>query len=129
MQLRMNFNVDTYIPEDSKVRLVCNIIDEMNLEPILSTCRNRGRKPVVDPVTMLKILLFCYSEGIYTTRKIEDFCIYDTRGHYLLQGQKAPDHSSVNRFRNFIVDHTTELLTQSKIQRHQEGVIQYKNIA
>ena len=86
MQLRMNFNVETYIPEDSKVRLVCNIIDEMNLEPILSTCRNRGRKPVVDPVTMLKILLFCYSEGIYTTRKIEDFCIYDTLAHYLLQG-------------------------------------------
>ena len=128
MQLRMNFNVDTYIPEDSKVRLVCNIIDEMNLEPILSTCRNRGRKPVVDPVTMLKILLFCYSEGIYTTRKIEDFCIYDTRGHYLLQGQKAPDHSSINRFRNSIVDHTTELLTQFVELLLEEGHVDLKNI-
>ena len=128
MQLRMNFNVDTFIPEDSKVRLVCNIIEEMNLEPILSTCRNRGRKPVVDPVTMLKILLFCYSEGIYTTRKIEDFCIYDTRAHYLLQGQKAPDHSSINRFRNSIVDHTTELLTQFVELLLEEGHVDLKSI-
>ena len=124
MQLRMNFNVETYIPEDSKVRLVCNIIDEMNLEPILSTCRNRGRKPVVDPVTMLKILLFCYSEGIYTTRKIEDFCIYDTRAHYLLQGQKAPDHSSINRFRNSILDYTTDLLTQFVELMLEEGHVE-----
>lgn len=79
MQLRMNFNVDTYIPGDSKVRLVCNLVEEMNLDFILSTCSRRGRKPVVDPVSMLKVLMFCYSEGIYSARKIENFCIYDTR--------------------------------------------------
>lgn len=64
MQLRMNFNVDTYIPGDSKVRLVCNLVEEMNLDFILSTCSRRGRKPVVDPVSILKVLMFCYSEAI-----------------------------------------------------------------
>ena len=83
MQLRMNFNVDTYIPEDSKVRLVCNIVEEMNLKSVLSTCHHRGRKPVVDPISMLKIIFYCYSERIFTSRSIEDFCIYDTRAHYV----------------------------------------------
>ena len=46
-QLRMNFDVDTLIPEDSKVRLVCNIVEEMNLEPLLSTQKKKGRKPKV----------------------------------------------------------------------------------
>jgi transposase len=64
MQLRMQFDVDTYIPEHSKVRLVCNIVEEMNLNSILSTYSILGRKPVVDPVTMLKILFFCFSIAI-----------------------------------------------------------------
>ena len=127
MQLRMNFDVETFIPEDSKVRLVCNIVEEMNLESILSTCR-RGRKPVVDSVTMLKILLFCYSEGIFSARKIETFCLYDTRAHYLLQGQKAPDHTSINRYRNTISQYTHELLTQFVELMIEEGHIDLKSI-
>lgn len=127
-QLRMNFNVETYIPEDNKVRLVCNVVEKMNLEPILSTCSRRGRKPVVDPVTMLKILLFCYSEGIFTARSIEDFCIYDVRAHYLLEGHKAPDHSTINRFRNSLEDHTTELLTQFVEMLIEEGHIDLESI-
>lgn len=126
-QLRMNFDVETYIPQDSKVRLVCNIVEEMNLEPILST-HHRGRKPVVDPVSMLKILLFCYSEGIYSVRGIEDFCIYDTRAHFLLQGQKAPDHSTINRFRDSLKDHTTEMLAQFVELLIQEGHVDLKSV-
>jgi hypothetical protein len=33
----MKFDVGTYIPEESKVRLVCNIVEEMKLDPVLST--------------------------------------------------------------------------------------------
>ena len=28
-----------------------------------------GRKPNVSPVTMLQIIIFCYSEGIFSSRK------------------------------------------------------------
>lgn len=112
MQVRMNFDVDKHIPEDSKVKLVCKLVEEMNLEPILSTYPRLGRKPVIDPISMLKIIIYCYSEGIVSVRNIEDFCIYDTRAHYILQGQKAPDHSTINRFIQSIRDYTGELLTQ-----------------
>ena len=128
MQLRMNFNVDTYIPEDSKVRLVCNIVEEMNLKSVLSTCHHRGRKPVVDPISMLKIIFYCYSERIFTSRSIEDFCIYDTRAHYVLQGQKAPDHSSINRFRKVLKPHNTELLTQFVEMLIEEGHVDLKSV-
>lgn len=128
MQLKMKFDVATNIPMDSKVRLVCNIIEEMNLSSILRTYSVKGRKPVVDPVTMLKILLFCYSEGIYSCRKIEDFCTYDTRAHFLLDGSKSPDHSTINRFRKVLENYTCDLLTQFVELLVQEGHVNLKNI-
>ena len=128
VQLKMKFDVATYIPVDSKVRLVCNIVEEMNLDYVLSTYSDKGRKPIVDPVTMLKILLFCYSEGIYSCRKIEDFCTYDTRAHFLLDGGKSPDHTTINRFRKILETFSSDLLTQFVELLMQEGHINLKNI-
>ncbi|MDH8679946.1 IS1182 family transposase [Fusibacter bizertensis] len=128
MQLKMKFDVATYIPMDSKVRLVCNIIEEMNLDFLLRTYSVKGRKPVVDPVTMLKVLLFCYSEGICSCRKIEDFCTYDTRAHFLLDGCKPPDHTTINRFRKIIEDFSSDLLTQFVELLLEDGHVNLKNI-
>ncbi len=127
LQLKMQFDVETYIPRDSKVRLVCNIVEEMNLSSILCTYSTLGRKPAVDPIILLKVLLFCYSEGVYSCRKIEDFCTYDTRGHFLLQCNKAPDHTTINRFRNSLEAVSSDLLTQFVEILLQEGHVDLKN--
>ena len=128
LQLKMQFDVDTIIPKDSKVRLVCKIVEEMNLDSILSTYSTLGRKPAVDPIVLLKIILFCYSEGIYSCRKIEDFCTYDTRAHFLLQGSKAPDHTTINRFRNTLEDFSSDLLTQFVEILVSAGHVDLKNL-
>ena len=128
LQLKMQFDVATYIPMDSKVRLVCNIVEEMKLDSVLSTYSVKGRKPVVDPVTLLKILLFCYSEGIYSCRKIEAFCTFDTRAHFLLDGRKPPDHTTINRFRKILENDSSDLLTQFTQLLVQEGHVNLKNI-
>lgn len=128
LQLKMQFDVDTIIPKDSKVRLVCKIVEEMNLDSILSTYSVKGRKPAVDPIIFLKVLLFCYSEGIYSSRKIQDFCTYDTRAHYLLQGTKAPDHTTINRFRNLVASSSTDLLKQFIEMLIKEGHVDLKNL-
>lgn len=112
LQLSMNFNVENLIPEDGKVKLVCNIIERMDLSFISSACSKRGRKPAVDPITFLKIILFCYSEGIFHSRKIEDFCRYDLRAHFILEGKKAPDHSTICRFRNMLDESSSNILTE-----------------
>lgn len=128
LQLKMQFDVATIIPKDSKVRLVCKIVEEMNVDSILSTYSVRGRKPAVDPIVLLKILLFCYSEGIYSCRKIEDFCTYDTRALYLLQGTKAPDHTTINRFRNVLESSSADLLNQFVELLIDEGHVDLKNL-
>ncbi|MGY3768504.1 transposase [Helcococcus kunzii] len=56
------------------------------------------RRALVDPNTMFKILIYCYSEEVRISREIEKICKYDLRILYLIEGKKSPDHSTINRF-------------------------------
>lgn len=112
IQLRLNFNTEIYIQNDVKLRLVKNIIERMNLSELKKVYSSFGRKSTVNPVTMLEIIIFCYSEGIFSSRKIEKSCKYDLRIRYLLDGSKAPDHSTINRFRKKILELTPDILNQ-----------------
>ena len=53
IQLRLNFNTEIYIQDDIKLRLVKNIIERMNLSELKKVYSSLGRKPTVNPVTML----------------------------------------------------------------------------
>ena len=48
---------------------------------------------------MLKILLYSYMNGIYSSREIERSCRRDINFMWLLEGAKAPDHTTIARFR------------------------------
>ena len=112
IQLKLNFNTEVYIQDDIKLRLVKNIIERIDLIELKKVYSSFGRKPTVNPVTMLQIIIFCYSEGIFSSREIEKSCKYDLRIKYLLDGQTPPDHSTINRFRQKIVNLTPNLLSQ-----------------
>ena len=112
IQLRLNFNTEIYIQDDVKLRLVKNIIERMNLSELKKVYSSFGRKPTVNPVIMLQIIIFCYSEGIFSSRGIEKACKYDLRIKYLLDKELPPDHSTINRFRQKIVELTPDLLNQ-----------------
>ena len=112
IQLKMNFNTEIYVKDDVKLRLVKNIIERIDLSELKKVYSSFGRKPTVNPVTMLQIIIFCYSEGIFSSRAIEKSCKYDLRIRYLLDEQTPPDHSTINRFRQKIVELTPNLLNQ-----------------
>ena len=112
IQLKLNFNTEVYIQDDIKLRLVKNIIERIDLTELRKVYSSFGRKPTVNPVTMLQIIIFCYSEGIFSSREIEKSCKYDLRIKYLLDGQSPPDHSTINRFRQKIINLTPNLLSQ-----------------
>lgn len=99
LQLKMNFNTELCFEDDGKVGLVQNLVERMDLSKLINVYCKLGRKPIVDPITMLKVLIFCYSEGVYSSRKIEKSCKVDLRLRYLLEDQKAPDHATINRYR------------------------------
>ena len=99
LQVKMNFNTELSFVDDGKVGLVQDLVERMDLSKLIKMYSKYGRKPIVDPITMLKVLIFCYSSRIYSSRDIEEACNYDLRVKYLLEGQKAPDHATINRYR------------------------------
>ena len=112
IQAGLNFNTEIYIQNDVKIRLVKNIIKRLNLTELKKVYSSFGRKATVNLVTMLEIIIFCYSEGIFSSREIEKSCKYDLRIRYLLDGSKAPDHTTINRFRQKILELTPDILKQ-----------------
>ena len=51
------------------------------------------------PRKLLKIILYGYMNGLYSSRDIESACHRDINFMFLLEGSKAPDHSTIARFR------------------------------
>lgn len=60
LQLKMNFDVGVFIPQYDSVRLLRNIVKEMDFSKVYSAYSDRGRKPVVSPVTMFQIIVYAY---------------------------------------------------------------------
>ncbi|PBI21314.1 transposase [Clostridioides difficile] len=98
-QFKLPLNIDYMIPKDDSVRLLSQIIEEMNLEKLYKTySRIRGNK--VTPRQLLKIIIYANMNCIYSSREIEKACKRDINFMYLLGGASAPDHSTIARFRS-----------------------------
>ena len=97
-QLKLQFDTDYIIPNNDSVRLLSQIIEEMDLEKLYKTY-SRIRENQVTPRQMLKIVLYGNMNCVYSSRKIQSSCKRDINFMYLLEGKPAPDHSTIARFR------------------------------
>ncbi len=88
------------IPENDSVRLLDKIVERMDLKALWSTYDPRGRKTATPPRTMLKIVLYGCMEGNRTSRKIQTACQRDINYIWLLEGNPAPSHFEIARFRS-----------------------------
>nr|WP_330370914.1 transposase [Lachnoclostridium phytofermentans] len=71
----------------------------MNLTDLYSTYE-RVRENSVSPRTLLKIVLYSYMNGDYSSRSMELKCKRDINFMFLLEGANAPDHATFARFRS-----------------------------
>ena len=96
-QLKLPLNIETIIPEDDSVRLLSQFVEAMDLTDLYSTYE---RINSVSPRTLLKIVLYSYMNGDYSSRSMELNCRRDINFMFLLEGAPAPDHSTFARFRS-----------------------------
>ena len=129
LQLKMNFDVGVFIPQDDSVRLLRNIVEEMDFSTVYSAYSDKGRKPVVSPITMFEIIVYAYMNRIFSSRDIEKSCRRDVNFMWLLDGQPVPDHTTISRFRDGrLVGHMENLLYQFIEFLYESGELQYKNV-
>ena len=96
-QLKLPLNIETIIPEDDSVRLLSQFVEAMDLTDLYSTYE---RIKSITPRTLLKIVLYSYMNGDYSSRSMELNCKRDINFMFLLEGAPAPDHATFARFRS-----------------------------
>lgn len=112
-QLVLPLSLEGVVPDDDSVRLLSHELEELDYTLLYQAYSAKGRNPAVDPKTMFKILTYAYSQNIYSSRKIETACRRDINFMWLLAGHKAPDHSTIARFRTgFLADACENLFYQ-----------------
>ena len=98
-QLKLPLNIECTISEDDSVRLLSQFVEGMDLTDLYSTYE-RIRENSVSPRTLLKIVLYSYINGDYSSRSMELNCKRDINFMFLLEGASAPDHATFARFRS-----------------------------
>ena len=96
-QLKLPLNIKTIIPKDDSVRLLSQFVEAMDLTDLYSTYE---RIKSITPRTLLKIVLYSYMNGDYSSRSMELNCKRDINFMFLLEGAPAPDHATFARFRS-----------------------------
>lgn len=90
-------SINDFVEDGHIVRTIDEIVERLDTKAIESQYSELGR-PAFHPKMLLKILLYAYSSGLRTSRKIEDACKSNLYYMYL-SGMQAPDFWTICLFR------------------------------
>lgn len=87
-----------WLPEDHPVYFVNDLVETLDLEPILSAYSEERGYPPYHPLLMSKLIIYGYVRGLRSSRKIQRACVEDVAFRVLAAGQ-SPDFRTVADFR------------------------------
>jgi transposase len=101
-----------WLPSGHLVHFISDTIDQLDLEPIVAWYRDRsqGNLPY-HPTMMLKVLVYCYCTGTFSSRRIAKAVEDSVPVRFLAAGQ-SPDHRTICRFRERHLDAFQSLFAQ-----------------
>ena len=119
-------SLEDLIPKNHQVRVINNIIDKMNIDSLLSTYKGGGTSSY-HPRMMLKVLIYAYSQQIYSSRNIGK-ALRENIHFMSLSGQNQPDFRTINRFRSSHIRGSIEQIFSTVVSLLVEsGFIDLKN--
>lgn len=90
-------SVEEFVPPEHSARIISDVIDTIDLNSIVGEYTGGG-STAYHPAMMLKILIYAYSQGIYSSRRIEQGLMSDT-AFMFLSGMQIPDFRTICIFR------------------------------
>lgn len=91
-------NLSDKIAVNHPVRLVNQIVDQLDIDDILSTYKGGGASSY-HPRVMIKILFYSYLNNVYSCRKIERQ-LQENIYYMWLSGEATPNFRTINNFRS-----------------------------
>jgi transposase len=118
-----------WLPEDHLAHFVCELVDEvLDLSPFLASYTEVRGYPPYHPRLMLKILLYGYTTGVRSSRRIETRCRDDVAFRFL-SANAAPDFRSVARFRRRHLAALEALFTEALTLCRAAGMVKMGRVA
>jgi len=99
-------SLDELIPEKHVVRVISAFIDKMDLDPIVKSYKGGGTSSY-HPMMLLKVLVYAYTERIYSSRRIAK-ALRENINFMWLSGNNQPNFRTINRFRSSRLKGTIE---------------------
>jgi transposase len=102
-----------WLPADHQVWLLIAVVSEHLDTTAFHAQRRTGGvgKAGYDPDMLLTLLIWAYSQGVRSSRRIERLCRQDI-AFRIICGGNLPDHTTIARFRAEFADAVTEMFTQ-----------------
>lgn len=120
-------SLEELIVSNHPVRVVNDVVDRINIEPLLATYKPGGTS-VYHPKMLLKVLIYSYLSNIYSSRKME--AALKENIHFMwLSAMSRPDHNTLARFRSDrLKNHLKSIFGQIVELLVEEGLVSIKDI-
>lgn len=90
-------NIFDKIPQNHPVRIVNQVVDELDISSIISQYKGGGTSSF-HPRMMIKVLFYSYLSNVYSCRKIEK-ALHENIHFMWISGNSTPDFRTINYFR------------------------------
>ena len=123
-QLVMPLDCEVNIEKNAPVRLLNAVMERMDYSKLYAAYSRLGRIEY-SPKILLKIMVYGYMRKQISSRALEACCRENLHFIYLLEGQRAPDHNTINRFRKNILTQEAgqDILHQLVVLLHEKGLL------
>jgi transposase len=118
-----------WLDEDHLAWFVLDAVAEMNLAPVFASYRDDGwGRAAHDPEMMVALLLYAYSVGERSSRRVEQRLSEDIAFRVIAANQK-PDHATIARFRARHEQALAELFAEVLVLCAKAGLVSVGTIA
>jgi transposase len=116
-----------WVPDDDLVHFVIAAVEGMDLKRLRVNVRGTGSAQY-PPTMMLALLIYCYANGIFGSRRIERATHRDVAVRYLT-GDTHPDHDTIATFRRTNFDAVTECFVGVLELAREAGVLKVGTVS
>src|SRR3954470_22174722 len=122
-------SVRDWLPEDHLAWFVLEVVERLDLGAIYGHYRADGSgRPAHEPSMMVALIVYAYCVGERSSRQIERRCVEDV-AFRVIAANRAPDHSTISRFRQRFAAPLAELFVQVLALCQKAGMVKVGTVA
>jgi transposase len=125
--LNLTIRLGDCLPSNHLAHFVVECVAKLDLSALYARYGKRGGAPYA-PGVLLSLLLYGYTTGVFSTRKIER-ATYESVPFRFIAGNMHPDHDTLATFRHTFLQELKDLFVQVLLLAQQAGVLKLGTIS